>query len=542
MCSVTPHGLFTDGAVLQQGMRVPVWGTANDGETVTVTIQNQKVSTTATDGKWMVWLKPLRAGGPFTMTLAGENTVEVRDLLVGEVWVCSGQSNMEWPLAMAANAQEALPQSTDPMLRLFTINHAESHKPLHEVSSRWKSCDPETVAHFSAVGYFFGRDLRRALKVPVGLISSCRGGTPAEAWTSRNSLENCSELRTVLAKYERRMERYVAALEAYRDAVKEQETVATVGLASRERPQRPSQPGKLKPRRRPSVLYNAMIVPLQPYAIRGVIWYQGEANARRAYQYQTLFSAMIRSWRADWGEGDFPFLFAQLAPFRKSEAGPQDSSWAELREAQRQTALAVRRTTMVVTTDVGEENDIHPPRKELVGTRLALAARAVAYHQRIECVGPTYRTMQVQGDRVILRFKHVGGGLVARGEELLGFTIAGEDRQFVNARAAIKGARVVVSSSQVPHPVAVRYGWANYPVVNLYNKAGLPASPFRTDDFPLTTQTALAAADGPTRAPRIWFEGNLARIRSHFPRSLRPRWALLALAVLGMLSQRERAK
>src|SRR5712691_7998577 len=169
-------------------MRVPVWGTANDGETVTVTIQNQKVSTTATDGKWMVWLKPLRAGGPFTMTLVGENTVEVRDLLVGEVWVCSGQSNMEWPLAMAANAQEALPQSTDTMLRLFTIHHAESHKPVHEVRGRWKPCDPETVAGFSAVGYFFGRDLRRALKVPVGLIGSHRSGTPAEAWTSRDTL------------------------------------------------------------------------------------------------------------------------------------------------------------------------------------------------------------------------------------------------------------------------------------------------------------------------------------------------------------------
>jgi sialate O-acetylesterase len=486
---VKPHALFSDGAVLQREMRVPVWGAARDGERVTVKLQDQTVSTTARDGQWRVELQPLQAGGPFTMTIAGDNTVQVRNLLVGEVYVCSGQSNMEFPLIAAKNAREALSHSDDRLLRLFTVPHAISETPMRDVNGQWKECGPDTAGSFSAVAYFFGRDLRRALHVPVGLIHSSWGGTPAEAWTSHAMLEGAPSLRTLLTEHDQARQRYVPALAAYRDAFDAYiQAVQKAEDEGKELPKPPPMPSSPDNQNSPSVLYNGMIVPLQPYAIRGAIWYQGESNAGRAAQYQTLFPAMIRNWRQDWGEGDFPFFFVQLAPFMKIQAAPQESAWAELREAQRLTTLAVPQTAMAVITDVGEENDIHPRRKEPVGSRLARAARAVAYHEEIEYAGPTYQSMQVEGNHVILQFQHKGGGLVARGRGLRGFTIAGEDRKFVNARAEIRDDTVLVSSPKVPRPVAVRYGWANYPVVNLWNREGLPASPFRTDDFPLTTQ------------------------------------------------------
>jgi sialate O-acetylesterase len=505
---VKPHGLFTDGAVLQQGMRVPVWGTAAEGEKVTVSIEGQTVSTTATGGQWRVRLKPLRAGGPYTMKIAGENTVELHDLLVGEVYVCSGQSNMELPLAQTADAQAAIAGSTDPMLHLFTVRHRISDTPVRDVSGAWQTCGPETVKSFSAVAYFFGRDLRRARKVPVGLIESAWGGTPAEAWTSRATLESDSRLRGIRTAYARAAARYPFDQMAYEEArARYQEELAAAqqegprgpapgaGRSAAENappppPKAPARPYNPVNQNRPSGLYNGMILPLQPYAIRGAIWYQGESNAGRAYEYQTLFPAMIQNWRTDWAQGDFPFFFVQLAPFTKIVAEPQESDWAELREAQRLTALTLPRTAMAVITDVGEENDIHPRKKEPVGARLALAARAVAYGERVEYAGPTYQGMKVRSNQAIVQFRHVGAGLVARGGALTGFTLAGPDRKWFNAQAVIQGDRVIVSSPQVPHPVAVRYGWANYPVVNLYSQEGLPASPFRTDDFPLTTAVA----------------------------------------------------
>lgn len=490
--AVKPHGLFTDGAVLQQGMQVPVWGAANSGERVTVTFQNQKVATTAQDGRWMVRLKPLKPGGPFTLTIAGENTVEIKNVLVGEVYVCSGQSNMEWSLEASANGPEAMAQSADPMLHLIMIPHATSETPLHEVTARWNECGPETARRFSAVGYFFGRDLRRALKVPVGLIESSWGGTVAEAWTSRPMLESIPSLGSILTGYTAAKRRYPFALmdyqqtlEKHRLAVEQAKSEGRQPPAAPPAPPDPANPGNPN---RPSVLYNAMISPLLPYGIRGAIWYQGESNAGRSYQYQTLFPAMISDWRRSWGQGDFPFLFVQLAPFMAIQKEPSESGWAELREAQRVTTLTLPNTAMAVITDVGDEKDIHPRKKEPVGSRLALAACALANGKRkIVYSGPTYESMKVNGDRVVLRFRNVGGGLTAKDGALTGFTIAGPDRKWVNAKAEIQGDRVIVSSPEVAHPIAVRYGWANYPVVNLYNKEGLPASPFRTDDFQMTT-------------------------------------------------------
>lgn len=489
--AVKPHGLFTDGAVLQQEMRVPVWGTANSGERVTVTFQNQKVSTTARDGAWMIRLKPLKPGGPFTMTVAGENTIEIKNVLVGEVYVCSGQSNMEWSLAASANGQEAVAQSADSMLHLIMIPHATSETPLHEVTARWSECGPQTVGGFSAVGYFFGRDLRRALKVPVGLIESSWGGTVAEAWTSRATLESIPSLSSLLTDYTVAKRRYPFSLMEYQQAAEKHrlavEQARTEGRQPPAAPPAPADPASPRNPNRPSVLYNAMIVPLLPYGIRGAIWYQGESNAGRAYQYQTLFPAMISDWRQSWGQGDFPFLFVQLAPFMAIQNEPAESAWAELREAQRLTTHTLPNTAMAVITDVGDEKDIHPRKKEPVGSRLALAALAIANREKLVYSGPTYESMKIDGDRAVLKFRNVGGGLVAKDGALTGFTIAGADRKWVSAKAEIRGDRIVVSSPQVPHPVAVRYGWANYPVINLYNKEGLPASPFRTDDFLLTT-------------------------------------------------------
>ncbi len=449
VAAVKPAALFSDNAVLQREMSVPVWGTADNDEKVTVTFQDQSVSTVAKDGKWMVKLAPMKAGGPFDMTISGSNTIVVKNILIGEVWVCSGQSNMEFRLTTASNGAEAIAASADPKLRLFTVHRNASYVPLTDVDSSWQPCNPDTVPTFTAVGYFFGRDLRKALDVPIGLIHSSWGGTFAEAWTSPDGWK---------------------ALPSYSQWVSDEWAKKADGP------------------NHPSTLYNAMINPLVPYAIKGAIWYQGEANAGRAFKYRTLFPNMIKSWRAAWGQGDFPFLFVQLAPWMPTNNGPQEGTWPELREAQLLTTKTCPKTGMAVTTDVGNKENIHPTDKEPVGARLALAARKIAYGENIVYSGPIYKGMKTSGDGITLYFNHVGGGLVAKDGELKGFTIAGEDRNFVAATAKIvDGNKVVVSSAAVAKPVAVRYGWLNCPDVNLYNAEGIPASPFRTDDFPMVT-------------------------------------------------------
>ena len=492
---VRPHVLFTDGAVLQRGIPVPVWGTADDGEKVVVKFQGQEVETTAKDGKWLVKLAELKAGGPFTLSIEGTNKVEVADVLVGEVWVCSGQSNMEWTLNKAAEARVATALADDPMLRLYTVPKAVSDEPLETIKRKespgqraWLSSDPDSAARFSAVGYFFGRDLRKALDVPVGLIHSSWGGTNAESWTSRRTLEADPALKTLVGDYEKALARYPEAMAKFKED--QAEHPKKVALAKADGKPAPTAPRAPTGPNTPHVagLYNAMIVPLQPFAIRGAIWYQGESNASRAFQYASLFPTMIKNWREDWGQGDFPFLFVQLAPYRKIVTEPGDSDWAELREAQLKTARTLPKAGMAVITDVGNENDIHPKQKEPVGARLALAARSIAYGEPIVGAGPEYVGMDVLRDRVVLQFKNVGQGLVARDGPLKGFAVAGEDKTFVNAEAKIEGDTVVVHSDEVSRPVAVRFGWANYPVVNLWNKEGLPASPFRTDSYPMITE------------------------------------------------------
>lgn len=474
---VKPNGLFGDGAVLQQGQPVPVWGTARDGEKITVKFQGQEISTVARDGRWAVSLKPLKPGGPFTLTISGDNTVTINDVLVGEVWLCSGQSNMGFQLYRADTAPEAIAAANDAQLRLFTVPRGSDDSPRTEVFGEWKTSTPVTASNFSAVAYFFGRDLRRALKVPVGLIHSSVGGTPAEAWTSRGTLAADPELKEILelqAANLSEFDRVKAKAQHEKDLAKYEAAVKQAkadGTAPPTKPKPLADPAQNP--KRPTGLYNAMIAPLQPYALKGAIWYQGENNSGRAAQYQKLFPAMIQNWRTAWGQGAFPFLFVQIAPeFRMTP---------EIREAQLLTAQKVPATALIVTTDVGEAKDIHPKKKAPVGARLALAARAVAYGEKLEYSGPVFDSLTVDGPRAVLSFAHVGGGLLAKDGALKGFAIAEADGKFVPATAKIEGNRVVVSSPSVPRPVAVRYGWENVPDVNLFNQDGLPASPFRTD-------------------------------------------------------------
>ncbi len=484
--------LLSDGLVLQQGMKVNIWGTADPGEQVTVTLGAQQASSVAeSGGEWKVKLGPLNAGGPFTMTIAGKNTITLHDVLVGEVWVCSGQSNMEMPVGTnpqgwswgVANYLDELARADYPKLRLFTVQKAVAGKPQRDVKGYWATANPTTVGEFSAVGYFFGRELVKVLNVPIGMIHSSWGGTPAEAWTSRDTLESDPDFKSILdagtkllSPYPKVFQDFEQQMAQWRgDSDKAESEGAPVSAA-------PTVPDD--PRRnpwRPAGLYNAMLVPLTSYAIRGAIWYQGESNAGRPVQYRKLFPAMIRDWRGAWGEGDFPFLFVQLANWGIYNP---TVNWPELREAQLMT-LSLPKTGMAVTIDIGDGSDIHPKNKQEVGYRLALAAQAIAYGRDVVYSGPIYDSMAVEGNKTRLRFKYVYGGLVAKNSAsaLTGFEIAGDDHKFVAAHAKIDGDTVVVRSESVPHPVAVRYAWGMNPWCNLYNRAGLPASPFRTDKW-----------------------------------------------------------
>ncbi len=454
------HGLFTDAMVLQQGDDVPVFGFSAGEASVTVRLLDRdgavisEGSADTEDGRWLVELDGLEAGGPFTLeAVAGDQTIAVDNVLVGEVWICSGQSNMQWPLTRTFEAEKAIAAADYPQIRLFTVPRRGADEPETDVEGSWAICSPETAADFSAVGYYFGRDLQQTLDVPVGLISSNVGGTPAEAWTSRETLLDTEGLDVLVTQYGERG----------RDL---QHT---------------------------SVLYNAMIAPLIPFKIQGAIWYQGESNAGRAHQYRTLFPTMITDWRTRWGY-DFPFLLVQLAPFKAIVEGPVESDWAELRDAQLQSTELLERTGMAVITDVGEEDDIHPQKKEPVGARLALLARKIAYGQAILADGPTLRNVKQEGDRLVLTFDNVGDGLqtndgASLDGALTGFTLAGADGQYANAEAKIVSKDTIeVTSPEVPEPQTVRFGWADYPVVNLVNSEGLTATPIKTDDEPATTE------------------------------------------------------
>ena len=618
---VAPASLFCDHAVLQQGQPIPVWGTADSGEKITVSLAGETASTVAQDGKWSVRLPPLTAGGPHVLTIAGRNRVEISDVLIGEVWVCGGQSNMERQLGLREgqkpirNWQAEAEAANFPQIRHFGVAQHLAVEPQARVDGQWLVCTPQTAPEFTAIGFFFGRALHLARGTPIGLIHSSWGGTPAEAWTSREGLLHIPEMADAIARldqfrhdpgaarkaYEQDLDRWFEVndpgsksgsswsadaldiktwpvmrlpalwetaglpdfdgvvwfrrevevpaawsgreLELHLGAIDDADTTwvngrIVGGLNVWNTPRVYRLPADLlKPGRNiiavrvldtggggglwgngdsmrlscvdnpsesialdgewryrasanlhdappppvdpavspgsPAVLYNGMIAPLLPYAIRGVIWYQGEANAGQARLYRRLFPNLVADWRAAWGQGDFPFLYVQIAPFK--EMPP------EIREAQRLSLAKIPNSAMAVTIDVGDADDIHPADKRPVGERLALAARALAYGEKLEYSGPLFESFRIEGRRAVLTFSHLGGGLVARGGALQGFTLTGADKVFHPAQATIVGDQVVVSADEVPAPVAVRYAWANVPEGNLFNAAGLPASPFATD-------------------------------------------------------------
>ena len=467
--------VISDHMVLQQGMPVRIWGTADPGESVKVDFQGQSVTVRAAEnGKWTVWLKPLVAAGPLDMTI---NDVAIKDVLVGEVWLGSGQSNMEFRLQTAVNHDEEIARADYPMIHLFQVKRLVADQPAEDVAGTWQVCSPASAKGFSAVEYFFGRHLQQNLHVPMGLIESDWGGTPAQSWLSKEAIDSDGTLKfvtdywdKVLADYPAAKERYDTRLAAWNQAAAE---AKAAGTTPPNRPPAPPGPGHPNT---PAGLYNGMIAPLVPYGIRGAIWYQGESNAseREAYKYRRLFGAMIEDWRNRWGQGDFPFLFVQLANFKSNVY------WPVLRESQTET-LRLANTGMAVIIDIGEARDIHPKNKQDVGLRLALAARALAYKQPIEYSGPMFQTATPENGAMRVYLTHSDGMQARGGGAITGFEIAGADGNYVPGEVKVDGDTLLVTSAQVTSPLAVRYAWADDPVCNLVNQAGLPASPFRSD-------------------------------------------------------------
>jgi sialate O-acetylesterase len=527
--------IFGDHMVLQEQAKLPVWGTADPGEKVTVKVGSESGDATAdSSGHWRVELAPLPANAaPVTMTVTGKNTVTFSDVLVGEVWVCSGQSNMEFGIGNDSHGAETIAQANEPEIRLFMVPKATNLQPQTDIKVAppvgvWQVCTPQTMAQkwgwngFSAVGYYFGRNIHDAIHKPVGLIGTYWGGTPAQAWTSLSGLEkdavlkhyvdfyqkNLADFPQATADYPAKMAAFKTQLaDWYTNGGKDYETQLSAWTQAM-KTATPGQPLPPKPtiatpkprapatpdggQNAPTDLYNAMIAPLIPYAIKGAIWYQGEANAGASAEYGTLFPEMIKDWREKWGEGDFPFFFVQLAGW---DSGSKIQSWPFLREAQDK-ALALPETGVATAVDIGDPHNIHPVDKLDIGNRLALAARHIVYGEKLVYYGPFYEGMKAKGNSIAISFTHEGDGLIigqapwtAPGmtplptDKLVGFEIAGADKKFFPADATIDGKDVTVSSTQVPTPVAVRYDWMNAPQGNLYNKENLPAFPFRTDDW-----------------------------------------------------------
>jgi sialate O-acetylesterase len=480
--------VFSDNMVLQRDQTIPVWGTAVAGESITVTLNGKTARATAgKNGRWEIRLEKLPAGGPYEMQVSGSNTVTFRNVMIGEVWICSGQSNMWWPVEREKGIEKDIASADIPDIRLFTIWSPEhvafGQKP------EWVSCNPQTVLPFSAVGFFFGRKLHRELHIPVGLIHSSMGGSDPEAWMTRKILAADPEFLPILAFWDSVNLVFPTLKALYDKNPANQGKQNAWGITAAGVPEPPLGPGNRKYyMHAPENLWHAQLLPLIPFAIKGVVWYQGESSAPRAWQYRRLFPAMIREWRQAWKQGDFPFIFTQLANYK---SGNTQVSTPELREAQLM-ALSVPRTGMAVTIDLGDSNNVHANNKWDVGERLALSALHVAYGKDNAWSGPLYASMKKAGGKIRLSFTHVEGGLKIRGGgNPAGFTIAGNDRIFHPAEARIAGQEVEVWSDRVPTPVAVRYAWESNPPCSLYNAAVLPASPFRTDDWPGVTKGKL---------------------------------------------------
>ena len=488
--------LFSDHMVLERDVQAPIWGWAEPGEKITVTLPGEKLTAVADEqGRWRVVAGPLSAGGPMKILVDGKNHLELNDVQVGDVWLCSGQSNMEMSVANSANADLELPAANFPNLRIITVAKEGSQQPEDDVDGHWELCTPKTISQFSAVGYFFGRELLQTVKVPIGLIDNSWGGSACEAWVRRDLLEGDPGYEKTLANYDRQVAEFNSPANlTYRQRLAAWRKRAEAAMRAHQ-PDPPGSPWWANPitgQYRPANLYNARVKPIMPFAIRGVIWYQGETNAGRAYQYRKMFPLMIKSWRDDWGQGDFPFYWVQLADFKPETDLPGDSDWAELREAQTMTLDALPNTGQAVIIDLGEANDIHPKNKQDVARRLARWALSQSYGMAIAHQSPRYQSMDKQGDTIRVRLQDVNGRLrTIDDQSATGFAIAGSDRKWHRAQATIVGKNEIdVQCNQVPDPMAVRYAWADNPVCNLYDSAGLPVTPFRSDAWPGVTAEA----------------------------------------------------
>ncbi len=490
------HAIFGDHMVLQRELDCKIWGWADAGEKVTVSIDGQSQETTAgADGNWSLKLKPMQAGGPYQLVVKGKNTLTLRDVLVGEVWICSGQSNMAWAVRNSVDGDLEALTANYPRIRLISVPTVGTQEPQKDFNGKWEICSPESVAPFSAVGYFFGRELHNATGVPIGLIDNAWGGSAAEAWIRRDVLAADPQYAALLDRwkqteatfdFEKLQAAYQMNLAKWEDAAKE---ARKEGIPLPVRPRAPQ--NVLTGQHRPGNIYNGVLLPTIGFTMRGVIWYQGESNAGRAYQYRELFPLMIQHWRDEWQQGDFPFYWVQLADFQAESPEPQESAWAELREAQTLTLSRLPNTGQAVIYDLGEADDIHPRDKQNVAKRLARWALAKEYGVNIPYRSPEFKSMEITGSRARLTFDHADGGLDTHDtRELKGFAIAGEDRKFHWAEARLVPGSpdaIEVWNDAVPNPVAVRYAWASNPVANVQTIHGLKLTPFRTDDWPGVT-------------------------------------------------------
>lgn len=500
---------FQDHMVLQRDKPIAIWGWATKGEEITVSLNNNSISTVADEsGKWLVYLPKMRHGGPYQLKAKGKNTITLNDVYIGEVWICSGQSNMGMTVAQGAkrwcgvyNEKQEVANANYPLIRMYTVEHATNDMPMDTCSGLWEVVSPQTVGHMSAAAYFFARNLYERYKIPIGLLATSFGATTIEAWTSREAMAKNDRLSPLLEAYAAKCDdydcghalgRYMLKLEKWEQENGIKLDATTDNVRSEDVNAKPKTKQPSKPRNphtdqhSPSVCWNAMVNPLIPYTLRGAIWYQGESNGGTANIYKEQMKAMIKDWRKRWALGDFPFYYVQLANRGKLENEPaRGGQDAMVREAQLQ-SLSMRNTGMVVAIDnANPENpsDVHPKNKQEIGRRLALIARANIYgEKKLVYSGPIYRKMDIDGNKAIIEFDHTGSGLTTKNGKVEGFAIAGKDGKFVWAKAMIKGNTVVVWSDEVLHPTAVNYGFGRNPIISLYNKEGLPASPFRTND------------------------------------------------------------
>lgn len=482
------NALFTDHMVLQRGRAVPVWGTGTDGLTVTVRIRDASAQAVVSGGEWKAELPELQAGGPFELTVeAGGEKLIFRDVLVGDVWLAGGQSNMEWRIAESANAEQEIAAADWPTVRYYEVPRV-AYDDGQAHAGAWAVCTPETLGQFTAVGYHFARTLVSSLDVPIGIVGCNWGGTSASCWVPEEAIADDPDLRVYVDEYKSKISHLDAVAakkeqDEYQAAVNAWVSRQSQGLTGAELGDFPWPPPMNEQSfLRPNGLYGTMLRPTAPYAIKGFIYYQGESDADKPHLYDKLMAVMIDQWRRDWGDSSLPFLFVQLPGY----GDPYDHdgvNWPLLREAQQKASEQIPNTAMAVILDCGEKDDIHPRNKRPVGERLAGIALREVYGRDVACYGPFFKELSIVGGKAIVSFKHADSGLVsASGGEVLGFEVAGGDGRFVKAVATIVGHTVEVSSAEVSAPVAVRYAWASWPTATLANGIGLPAAPFRTSN------------------------------------------------------------